>query len=160
MKAALDSERQTLFSRKSELRKSPEVQQKLQTQMRMDILGEFQTKNAAMKEVTKKSYPQPVLERLAAMTADCLSMDPAKRPTAEQVVLALQNMGLSDWENGQYNIQDAPELTLEQAEIQGRFWWIGGETPPSPPESIATAAPDKRHRSRRRRKALPPSEVN
>jgi serine/threonine protein kinase len=103
------------------------------------ILGEFQRLNAVMEELTEKSYPEPVLKRLAAMTADCLAMDPTQRPTAEHVLLALQNLGFSDWGSGQYNIQDVPELTPEQGNIQGQFWWVNGNKPP--PEADAPQLP-------------------
>jgi serine/threonine protein kinase len=91
------------------------------------LLQTFQVVNAAMQGATKKSYPDHVLKRIAAMAADCLSMDPKKRPTAEQVLLFLQNIGLSDWKYEQCNIQDVPKLTREQAEIQDKFPWIRGK---------------------------------
>ncbi|MDR2201076.1 MAG: hypothetical protein LBN94_03140 [Puniceicoccales bacterium] len=73
---------------------------------RMDqfVLECFQKMNKAMQEKINQCYPEPVLERLAAMTADCLSMDPEKRPTAEQMLLQLQNFALSDWNSGSYSI--------------------------------------------------------
>ncbi|MDR2201075.1 MAG: hypothetical protein LBN94_03135 [Puniceicoccales bacterium] len=101
-----------------------------------NIHSQFQDINQRMQQKTGKSYPEPVLERLAQMTADCLSKNPEKRPTAEQVLLGLQNMGLSHWESEQYNIQDVSQLTGDSAEIQEQieyqrqirqqFPWIEG----------------------------------
>ncbi|MDR0741067.1 MAG: protein kinase [Puniceicoccales bacterium] len=97
--------------------------------IRQDVLKQFQEMNDAMQAATGKSYPEPVLERLAAMTVDCLSMDPTKRPSMEHIELALQNMGLSDWGSDQYNVQDV-SLTPEQATFQGQFGWVRSEAPP------------------------------
>jgi serine/threonine protein kinase len=123
--AALGAKRQTIDAQIESLR--PSVQKELQQAMRNEISGHFQSMNIAMKEATGKKYPPEVLERLAHMTADCLAMDPSKRPTAEHVLLGLQNMGLSDWgeANPTYNIGSVPELTREQAEIREQFPWIG-----------------------------------
>jgi hypothetical protein len=90
------------------------------------ILEKFKNSNKVMKEKTGNSYPPQVLERLAQMTADCLLMDPDKRPTAEHLSLALQNMGLSKWDsdNPIYNYMPQPERGSEEARIQGEFSWI------------------------------------
>jgi hypothetical protein len=52
-------------------------------------------------------------------------MDPDERPTAEQLLLALQNMGLSDWNRGSYSYMPPPESD-EEMEIRNQFWWIDG----------------------------------
>jgi hypothetical protein len=113
-------------------RDNPEVQNQLQLQIRESILIKFHKYNEAMNTATngEKRYPPGVLERLAYMTADCLSMDPKRRPSAECVLLALQNMGLSDWggEDPQYNIDGVSGLNEYQREIRGRFDWIEGST--------------------------------
>jgi serine/threonine protein kinase len=133
-KEQLNAQLQNLHSRHNTLVKDPKVQQQLQEQMKRDMLSNFQRMNQAMYQATGQFYPEPVLQRLAAMTADCLSMDPSRRPSAEQVLLALQNMGLSSWQSGQYNIQDVPEPEpgSEQARIQEenlrKFPWIYGNT--------------------------------
>jgi serine/threonine protein kinase len=61
------------------------------------ILEQFMTLNKAMKEATGRFYPEPVLTRLAKITADCLSIDPKLRPTAEKVLMELTDLALSDW---------------------------------------------------------------
>jgi hypothetical protein len=107
--------------------------------IRKHILTKFKKMNDTMLNDTQKSYPEPVLERLAAMTADCLSMDPVSRPTAEQLLLGLQNMGLSDWRTEDankkpltptYTYMPQPQPGSPEAQIQGEFWWI------NPPPAI------------------------
>jgi hypothetical protein len=164
----LNAQLQNLHSQHNTLLKNPAVQKQLQEQMKRDMITKFQQMNQAMSQATGQSYPEPVLRRLAAMTADCLSMDPSRRPTAEQVLLALQNMGLSSWSEGQFNIEGVPESEpgSDQARIQAEnlqnFPWIYGNMPP-PPE-VEPAAPAQqeaetppeaeqgRHRRRRRRR--------
>jgi hypothetical protein len=64
------------------------------------------------------------------MTADCLAIDPEKRPTAEQVLLGLQNMGLSDWVSEDpdktYNYMPVPNPGSQEEIIQNQFPWIRG----------------------------------
>jgi serine/threonine protein kinase len=83
--------------------------------------------NQAMQTATGTSYPNEVMQRFAGIMVDCLSADPSKRPTAEQVFLGVQNMGFSDWnaEPTTYTVE-RPALTTQEAEIQGQFWWING----------------------------------
>jgi serine/threonine protein kinase len=129
----------------------------------LGIFRSFGATNYNMQKAIKKYYPRRVSDRLAAMTMDCLSMDPKERPTAEQVLLALQNMGFSDWRSEQYNIKGAPQPkpgSLEaqnniegvpqpepsslEAQTQRQFWWIWGEVPPPPPEVDVPPPPDRR----------------
>jgi hypothetical protein len=106
------------------------VAQRAQPLIVAKIREKFQELNDAMQRATGNSYPPEVLERLVRMTADCLSMDPKARPTADQLQLALQDMGLADWVGRSYTIQEVPqpdmgtEIGREQARIQRQFQWI------------------------------------
>ncbi|MDR1366629.1 MAG: hypothetical protein LBJ13_01835 [Puniceicoccales bacterium] len=107
--------------------KADKAKRNAHAKIRQHILSQFQPMNMAMEEATGKKYPPEVLGRLAHMIADCLAMDPSKRPTAEHVLLGLQNMGLSEWERGKYNIDlgQTQTLTLGQQDIRKQFPWIG-----------------------------------
>ncbi|MDR1303256.1 MAG: hypothetical protein LBJ81_01395 [Puniceicoccales bacterium] len=111
------------------------ARQRAQGELRGEILTRFQQMNAAMYQATGKFYPQEALERLASMTADCLAMDPEMRPSAEQVLLGLQNMTYANWSEGNYGWMSPPE-TDDETKTQGQFSWInplkGEWTPPSP----------------------------
>lgn len=52
-----------------------------------------------------KYYPDEVLDKLAELTARLLNLDPSKRPSSEEALLILQNLGLSNWHEGQFNIE-------------------------------------------------------
>jgi serine/threonine protein kinase len=109
---------------------------KAHDEMRDYILTRFRQMNRAMAQATGKFYPREVVRRLASMTADCLAMDPKRRPSAEQVLLALQNLALGDWvgEDGKaptYGFMAPPE-TEDEKRIQGQFSWINPQPPPAP----------------------------
>jgi serine/threonine protein kinase len=116
---------QSICDQRNSIIRSPEVQDALQGEMRNDMLMRFTAMNQAMQRARQTPYPDPVLKRLAQMTADCLAMDPDKRPTAEQVLLALQNMGLSNWGDGSYSYMLQPESGQKIA-IRKQFPWIDG----------------------------------
>ncbi|MDR1435441.1 MAG: serine/threonine-protein kinase [Puniceicoccales bacterium] len=81
-----------------------------------DWIGKkFQEMNRAMWDQRKKFYPEPVLEELAQITASCLSLYPQERPSAEDILLKLQNLAFSDWSNGNYKIQIDPRFNSEKA---------------------------------------------
>jgi hypothetical protein len=52
-------------------------------------------------------------------------MNPDQRPTVEQILLALQNMGISNWKSDSYSYMLPPESD-EEREIRNQFWWIDG----------------------------------
>ncbi|MDR0418227.1 MAG: hypothetical protein LBH08_02235 [Puniceicoccales bacterium] len=99
--------------------------------MVQDILQQFKKMNEDMQKNTNKAYPAPVMERLAQLTADCLSLDPTKRPTTEHILLACQNMSLSNWnpvkdsEPLDYNCLPLP-TNDDEKHIQSQFTWIRG----------------------------------
>ncbi|MDR3317400.1 MAG: hypothetical protein LBS71_01170 [Puniceicoccales bacterium] len=126
--AELSKQKQSIDSQVDFFRKRPEVQDKVGEQMRTDIFEKFRALDCEMYNATGKYYPKPILKRLAYMKADCSLLDPPRRPSAEQITLALQNMGLADWRRGQYNIQNVPqpEPGSDAERIQRQFPWING----------------------------------
>jgi serine/threonine protein kinase len=56
------------------------------------IFEEFRAMNEAMQKCTGKSYSSVELQGIAQVTADCLSIDPANRPTAGEVCKKLVNL--------------------------------------------------------------------
>ncbi|MDR1366698.1 MAG: hypothetical protein LBJ13_02195 [Puniceicoccales bacterium] len=69
------------------------------------IMKKFHKANTKMRIAIGKSYPESVLEELAQITTDCLSIDPTRRPTAEEALEKVTNLLLSDWANEYYTIQ-------------------------------------------------------
>ncbi|MDR0715182.1 MAG: hypothetical protein LBF25_00120 [Puniceicoccales bacterium] len=66
------------------------------------VMEKFYEANAAMQAAIGKSYPEPVLKELVQFTADCLSTDPTRIPTAEEGCKKITNLLLfSNWSSGQ-----------------------------------------------------------
>jgi serine/threonine protein kinase len=68
------------------------------------FLGLFTQLNENMGQKTNLRYPDPVLQKLAALQAAISSLNPEERPNAIEIIETLQNLGLSDWEHGHYEI--------------------------------------------------------
>jgi hypothetical protein len=79
--------------------------------------------NEMVQDRTGKFDPLPVLKRLAQITADCLPTEPDERLMAEQLLPALQKMGVSKWKSGNYIHMPPPE-SAEEKKTRNQFWWI------------------------------------
>ncbi|MDR2806617.1 MAG: hypothetical protein LBB11_00460, partial [Puniceicoccales bacterium] len=77
------------------------------------ILRQFKEMNKDMKNTVGRFYPEPVLTRLAKITADCLSIDPELRPTAEEVLMELTDLALSDWGLEEDSFDQEKDLEVE-----------------------------------------------
>ncbi|MDR1906896.1 MAG: hypothetical protein LBQ03_01610 [Puniceicoccales bacterium] len=69
------------------------------------VMEGFRNANAAMQEAIDKSYPESILMELAQITADCLSSDCTKIPTAAEVYKKVTHFAFSNWQqdaNGDY----------------------------------------------------------
>ncbi|MDR1366396.1 MAG: hypothetical protein LBJ13_00590, partial [Puniceicoccales bacterium] len=120
------------------IRKDPEVQDALQNRMREDMLRLYVTTNLAMQKETGKAYSDREVETLARLTADCLSLDPSRRPSAQEILETLTELLVQARSDG-YTFQsltegerkslgltpkdmDEPDLSPEQLQnlIEGR----------------------------------------
>ncbi|MDR0590244.1 MAG: hypothetical protein LBG09_00035 [Puniceicoccales bacterium] len=69
------------------------------------FLGILADLNRKMLAATGQGYPEPILERLAHLLAGMADLDPMRRLSAVEIVEALTDMALSDWEHGFFSIQ-------------------------------------------------------
>ncbi|MDR2807173.1 MAG: hypothetical protein LBB11_03390 [Puniceicoccales bacterium] len=101
--AEIDTLRKALNQFKENTKKI--AQAKIKALMNQDLWLQFEEMNVAMKKTTGKYYPEPILRKLAQITADCLSLDPLSRPSAKIVLETLTGLVVSsDWE-----IKESPE---------------------------------------------------
>jgi vacuolar-type H+-ATPase subunit H len=86
------------------------------------VLQMFKTADENMKNQAKVSYPESVLETLAKITADCLSLQPELRPTAEGIFGQFQDLAFSDWGKGYYRIQTSDKSIRSSDNILEVIW--------------------------------------
>jgi serine/threonine protein kinase len=114
----------------NELTRQRLVQDELQNKIRTNMLEAFKEMNNKMLVATEKAYSEEELKVLAQVTADCLSLDPIRRPSAQEIIESLTGLLTNAYSNG-YKLEDltvgerrslgltkeeieAPDLTPEQ----------------------------------------------
>ncbi|MDR2812746.1 MAG: hypothetical protein LBB05_03110 [Puniceicoccales bacterium] len=101
-----------------------ELQVEIDARISQLIMEKFHKANNAMKVAIGKSYPKVILEELAQIMANCLSVDPTQHPTVAKVFEKVTDLTLSDWDSGNYIIQpgiiqrEPNETALESDSIQ------------------------------------------